>query len=148
MIFVSYKNKRGGADMNDVQLLRLKLISGFQTVMLVLSMGLLLGLLGWFIGGTLLAMAAMSGVILLYVFNPIISPHLVMKMYRARPLSYHEAPRLHAVVEALAKRAELPGTALSTPFPAELHRKSKKPTQISQISVPGCPERRPGMWPF
>lgn len=106
--------------MDDIQLLRLKLISGFQTVVLVLSMGLLLGLLGWFIGGTLLAMAAMSGVILLYVFNPIISPHLVMKMYHARRLSYHETPRLHAVVEALAKRAELPGTPALFYFPGQV----------------------------
>ena len=43
----------------------------------------------------------------LYFANARISPALVLRMYRARHLDFEQAPRLYAIVQKLAQRAEL-----------------------------------------
>ncbi len=55
-----------------------------------------------------------EGVLRLLVFgilalvNPVSSPWLVLRLYRARPLRSVEAPQIHAALTELARRAELP----------------------------------------
>jgi len=75
-------------------------------LMLALTGGLVL-LGGWFggRGGALVALVVAAAMNLGSYF---FSDRLVLKMYRAREVSSQEAPRLHAIVERLARRAGLP----------------------------------------
>ncbi len=82
-------------------------INSLQSTVLVLSMISLLALTGWLLGGLFLAIATVSLTGLLYTFQPLISPYLIVGMSRLRPLGYHETPRLYELLEALAKRAGL-----------------------------------------
>lgn len=78
-----------------------------HTIILLAAMGGYLALLGWLLFG-------LSGLIVFIVvgvvaalFNPGLSPQLVMRMYRATPISAAAMPELaHAMVE-LSRRAEL-----------------------------------------
>jgi Zn-dependent protease with chaperone function len=45
--------------------------------------------------------------VILALLNPVASPWLVLRLYRARPLRPTEAPELYAAVTELARRAEL-----------------------------------------
>ena len=78
-----------------------------QSGLLVVAMALLLGWLAWIIGGVALALLALVLVAALYFVTPLLSSGLILRLYRARPIHYREAPRLHALLEALASRAEL-----------------------------------------
>ncbi|UCH24078.1 MAG: M48 family metalloprotease [Deltaproteobacteria bacterium] len=91
-----------------------------QSAMLVTSLAVLLGVVGWMLGGHLFALSAMATMILLYFFTPRMSPFLILKWLRGRALSYHDAPRLYEVLETLAKRAELPRMPILYYFPAEV----------------------------
>lgn len=90
--------------------IRHALLNRVQSVLLLAVMAGFLALLGWLLWGrdgiyTLL----FSGALLL-LMNPVITPQLVMRMYRAQPLAEAEAPTLHQAVRELAQRAGLPHT--------------------------------------
>lgn len=87
---------------------RHKLANILQSLMLVVAMAGLLGVLGWMIGGMGFALTALIMVLLLYLFNPFVSPRLILNMYGARPIGYREALQLYSIVGSLAERAELP----------------------------------------
>jgi heat shock protein HtpX len=82
-------------------------INTIQSTVLVFSMTSLLALTGWLLGGLLLAIAAVSLSGLLYMFYPLISPYVIVRMSSLRSLGYHEAPRLYQILETLSKRAGL-----------------------------------------
>jgi heat shock protein HtpX len=84
-----------------------KLRNNLQTALLIAALALLVAYLAWFIGGPVLAWAALLGVVVLAVNNPIASPRLLMSLYRARPIRHAEAPRLYAIVHELSHRAGL-----------------------------------------
>jgi len=78
-----------------------------QSVLLLSSMALLLVWVGWLIAGSIGVWFAIGGVIFL-MGSQRISPQMVFRMYRARPLRPAEAPVLFRIVQALTQRAELP----------------------------------------
>lgn len=78
-----------------------------HTVALLASMMLLVTLLGWLIAGRAgIIWAIVLGAVSL-LFGQQASPQLVLRMYRARPLTVQEAPRLYQIQEELTQRAGL-----------------------------------------
>lgn len=79
----------------------------FHTLLLLGSMLLLLVLLGWLLAGVngILWAIVLGGLSL--VFAPRISSQLVLRMYRARPLTPQEAPTLYQILQELTARAGL-----------------------------------------
>jgi heat shock protein HtpX len=86
-----------------------KMYNLVQSTLLLGGMALLLMLLGWLIAGAVGVGVAVVGVVLL-LSSPRVSPQLILRMYRARPLSVYEAPELVQIVHTLAQRAALPAT--------------------------------------
>lgn len=94
--------------MDRERLAKHRLSNFIQSLLLLGGLGALMGLLGWLVGGVLIALFAVATVVVLYWSNPAVSPRWVLRLYRARPLGVWEAPRLTAILEELARRAELP----------------------------------------
>lgn len=94
--------------MDPEQLALHKLRNALQSLLLVGAMAGLCGYLAWLVGGAFGAWLALTFVTLAYALNPAASPRLVMGMFRATPIHPRSAPRLYAVLEALAERASLP----------------------------------------
>lgn len=81
-----------------------------QTVLLLGSMAALLGLLGWLFAGLVgLVWVACVGAVATYL-GARVSPRLVLRMFRARPIGRHELPQLYRIVAELSQRAGLPRT--------------------------------------
>ncbi len=79
-----------------------------HTVLLLGSMLALLALLGWLVADRMgIIWAVILGGILV-LFGQQVSPQLVLRMYRARPLTAAEAPQLYQIMGELARRAQLP----------------------------------------
>lgn len=78
-----------------------------HSLLLFVSMLGLLATLGWSVAGTegLVGVFVAGGIFMLVGLRA--SPALVLRFYRARPLSPREAPALFRVVTALSARAEL-----------------------------------------
>lgn len=94
--------------MDHARLAQHKLRNGFQSLLLVGAMAGLCGYLAWLIAGALGAWLALLFVVTAYSMNPAASPRLVMGLFRAEPIHPRNAPRLYGVMQALAKRAQLP----------------------------------------
>lgn len=94
--------------MNSHRLRSWKLRHQLQGMLLLLVMALLMAYLARLIGGATLAWVATVMVVLLYLFNPVAHPDLVLSMHRARPLWPREAPDLYHTVNVLTERADLP----------------------------------------
>lgn len=91
-----------------------------HTVLLLGSMLALLALLGWLVGGrTGVIWALILGGILV-IFGQQVSPQLVLRMYRARPLSATEAPELYQIMAELARRAQLPFVPVLYYIPSQM----------------------------
>lgn len=93
--------------MDRLGLVRHRLVNLLHTLLLLSAIGLLLGYLAWAVGGFTLAVTAIALVIALYWFNPVVSPRLVLKMYRGVPLAPRQAPGLYDILSFLAQRAGL-----------------------------------------
>jgi heat shock protein HtpX len=79
-----------------------------HSLLLLAALVALLWLLGWFFAGIYgVIWATLLGIIPLFASIRIF-PALTLKMYGARPLAHHEAPRLLDIVTALSDGAELP----------------------------------------
>ncbi len=84
------------------------LANRLQTLILLFVMIVFLGLLGWLLWGEDgLVMLVFVGVLLVLI-NPSVSPRLIMRLYRAEPLSPEQAPRLYEVLSILSQRSGLP----------------------------------------
>lgn len=91
-----------------------------HTIALLAAMAGMLALLGWLIAGTTgLLLAAGLGIGTL-LFSPNVSPEIMMRLYRARAVSSREAPELHALLDALADRADLPTTPALYYLPTDM----------------------------
>ncbi|MGD8909539.1 MAG: M48 family metalloprotease [Chromatiales bacterium] len=82
--------------------------NALQSLLMILLMGGLCGWLAWFLGGLSLAIYCAVIILLLYHLNPVASPDLAMRLFRARPLTRQEAPALFQLIEELACRAGMP----------------------------------------
>lgn len=80
----------------------------FQTMVLLLSLVCLLCLLGWTLAGIYGVLWALAVGIIPLVVTFRIFPSLTLKMFGAKPLAPCDAPKLHAVLRELARRAHLP----------------------------------------
>ncbi|MCK5662936.1 MAG: zinc metallopeptidase [Thiotrichaceae bacterium] len=94
--------------MDKAQWRKHKLFNSIQSLVLIVALAIILGFLGNLIGGKFLAFFAIGGIFVLYFFNPVVSPYLVLKTYRTRLITPAQAPNLYAVLRLLAKRADLP----------------------------------------
>ncbi len=84
------------------------LLNYLQTVLLLVVMVLFLGLLGWLLWGQEGLVILFFTGIFLVLFNPSIAPRLVMRLYRAEPLTPEQAPRLYEILAVLSERSGLP----------------------------------------
>lgn len=85
---------------------RRKLNHAVQSTLLLGGMTLLLALLGWFMAGTIGLLFASGGIMVLLAGTRM-SPSILLRLYRARPLQPYEAPVLYRMLQTLARRAEL-----------------------------------------
>lgn len=74
------------------------LIIGSMFLLLGFTAELVLGSIGWWL---------ILAVLISILIGTRISPMLVMRLYRAQPLSHHQTPELHRVLNLLCERAEL-----------------------------------------
>ena len=82
-------------------------IQGFS---LVTALALMLGFAGWLLGGAEMALAAFFAVVGLYWLQPLMAPHLILRVRGGRPLLPQQAPVLHRMVQDLARQARLERT--------------------------------------
>jgi len=87
---------------------RHKLRNLLHSLLLLFGMAVVLAATGWSLWGPEGAWWTVFGGLLAFLLGPTIPPEWVMRAYGAIPLAPREAPELHAVVETLAARAELP----------------------------------------
>ena len=85
-----------------------RLVNTGQTVLLIGGMMLLLGLIGelLFGKGAFIWVALLTG--LLLFFSPQLPPNVILRLYRASPLSVRELSTLYDIARELARRAGLP----------------------------------------
>lgn len=93
--------------MNSIEIRKHKVSNWLQSLMLVATLALIMGALAWLLWGIQIAIMAVAMTAVLFIANTRISPALVLRMYRARRLDLETAPRLYAMVQELARRAEL-----------------------------------------
>ena len=78
-----------------------------HTVLLIGGMAILLGLIGYFLFGTIGLVLLVLGGIFFVTAGPRVTPKLVLRMYKAKPVEVEEGTQLFAIVEELARRAGL-----------------------------------------
>jgi len=93
--------------MDYAQVTRHKLLNIIQSFALVLLLAGLMSYVAYIIAGEWLAWMTFIMVIILFLANPMIAPHIILRMYRAQPLTAHQAPALQRLVSVLAQRAGL-----------------------------------------
>ena len=74
---------------------------------MIIALTALVAYLGLILAGPWLAWSAVFVIILAYFFNPLLSPQVVLKLYRGRVLRFDEAPQLYQIVNTLSQRAGL-----------------------------------------
>jgi len=85
-----------------------RLLNFCQSTALILLLSLLLGYLALLLAGPIAASIAFLAVIVLYITNPIIAPHFILRMYRAQEISPFDAPELFRLLAVLSENASLP----------------------------------------
>jgi heat shock protein HtpX len=105
--------------MNEINGLKNEIYTSIQSLLLVLSLAMLLGVMGWLVGGQSFALMAIGAVVLLYLIHPMVSPQVILRLQNARRLHDHEAPQLFARLKALTERARLPRLPMLYYIPAE-----------------------------
>ncbi len=93
--------------MNAELFQRHALTNRIQTLLLLCVMGGFLALLGWLLWGPGGVIWLLIPALLLFIFNPLASPELLMRLYRAAPLTPEQAPALYRAVMELSRRAGL-----------------------------------------
>ncbi len=95
------------SSINQLQWLQRSWQNRLQTFLLLGFLGCYTMLLGWLIWGSSALVWLLTTTVLLFLFVPVDSPHLLMKLYGGRLLTRTQAPDLYQLVEQLAYRAEL-----------------------------------------
>ncbi len=85
-----------------------QLRNALHTALLIGGMLAILAGLKWlFFGGTsLILLLVLTAIVLL--LSPRISPRLILRLYKARPVSYRQAPQIAQILVELTRRAGLP----------------------------------------
>ncbi len=91
-----------------------------HSILLLTGMVMLLAGLGHLLAGSTGAIMALGFSILGIVINPGLSPHLLLRMYRAQPLDESSAPDLNNALQVLAQRANLPYTPALFYIPSDM----------------------------
>lgn len=78
-----------------------------HTAILFVSMVGLVALLGYFLADQWGVIASVVVGVALMALAPGISPSIILRMYKARPIDPYSAPNLHRIMQVLAKRAKL-----------------------------------------
>ena len=84
------------------------LLNRLQSLTLLAAIAGFGALLGWLLWGVSVVIVLLLAAAVLLLLNPAARPQLIMRMYRASPLTAWETPRLIALLHELARRAELP----------------------------------------
>ena len=105
--------------MSELNGIKNEIYTSIQSLLLVLSLAMLLGVMGWLIGGQTFALMAVGAVVLLYLIHPMVSPQVILRLQKARRLHDHEAPQLFSQLQALTERARLPRPPRLYYIPAE-----------------------------
>ena len=95
------------SSINQLQWLQRSWQNRLQTFFLLGFLGCYTMLLGWLIWGSSALAWLLATTVMLFLFVPVESPHLLMKLYGGRLLTRTQAPELYQLVEQLAYRAEL-----------------------------------------
>jgi heat shock protein HtpX len=93
--------------MNAAQLRAHRRDNHLQSIILILGIALIMGVVGYVLGGRLGVWMALVFSAVSALVSPVISPRMILRMYQARPLEPRHAPELYALVDELVKRAEL-----------------------------------------
>ena len=80
----------------------------FQSLVLITVMAGFLALLGWMLWGVPGLLMLLSVALLGVLFNPSMSPRMVMRLYGATPISPQQVPELDRLLALLAEKAALP----------------------------------------
>lgn len=94
--------------MNRQRLRRHRLENLLQTLLILLGLALLLGFMGWLFAGRSGVVLTFCLVVAIGLFGPRLSPRMILRLYRSRPIRVVEAPDLHAMLTRLSERAGLP----------------------------------------
>ena len=92
--------------MNREQLRAHRWCNFWQSALLIVAMGGLLGLLGWLLFGSLGVWGALALAVILSLGRNV-SPRMLLRLYKARPIDSRSGPALVAIVAELSRRAEL-----------------------------------------
>ncbi len=84
------------------------LTNRLHSLLLLSVMGGFLALLGWLLWGASGIVWLLMPVVVLVLFNPLASPELLMRLYRATRLTQEQAPALYSALKELSRRAKLP----------------------------------------
>ncbi len=90
--------------------LKQRFYNRLHSALLIAGLGVLVGFPCWYIGGMEGTLGALIAIVLVYLFNPNISPQLTLRLYGARRLYPEQIPDLSQALDILAHRAELPAT--------------------------------------
>ncbi len=93
---------------DEAQWRRHALQNRLHTLVLLAVMVAFLALLGWFIAGDTGLVVLLIGGVVLVLFSPVLSPRLVMRLYRAQALPQNQFPELYQALSLLSERAGLP----------------------------------------
>lgn len=78
-----------------------------HTILLIGGMAILLGLIGYLLFGTIGLVILVLGGIFFISAGPRVTPKLVLRMYKAKPVAIEEDTQLFSIVEELSQRAGL-----------------------------------------
>ena len=106
--------------MNDRRILTHRINNLLHALLFLGGMAGLLALLGWVVAGGAGLVLGLGFSLLLALVGPRISPAMILRMYRARPILPGEVPGLHALVETLSRRADLPAPPPLFYVPSEM----------------------------
>jgi heat shock protein HtpX len=93
--------------MNAVQLRAHRRDNHLQSIILILGIALIMGVVGYVLGGRLGVWFALVFASVSALVSPAISPRMILRLYDARPLEPRHAPELYALLDQLVQRAEL-----------------------------------------
>ncbi|GAB6094906.1 zinc metalloprotease HtpX [Desulfatiferula olefinivorans] len=93
--------------MNQTRLTQSRLAHELKTVLMIALMAVLLGLLAYIVAGAVIAVLVLALIAGAYAVGPSMAPRLAMRFFKARSLSYLDAPGLHQMLRSLSSRAGL-----------------------------------------
>ncbi len=102
---------------NEKELRRIRRSNRFHAILLLAIMAATVAILGYWLFGGAVAILAAAVLPLLMMLNSIDTITLLLRAYRARPISASQAPDLHRVLQVLSDRAGLTAVPLLVYLP-------------------------------